>query len=104
MGFDKYYLNLKSQTNNTHLIHETGCPFMPGHEHRIFLGTFNSEDDAIIISRKFVNRPGKCRFCSDENYTDRSSFNDPEKILVHKMISSDDEGKPWESAFLSCVN
>lgn len=76
----QFYIAIKPQTNDIHSIHREGCPFMPASGKRIFLGTFQSADDAEKESRKYFTNSCTCRFCNKENVA-KAQFNIPDSIL-----------------------
>jgi hypothetical protein len=63
----KYYVAVRPQTNDLHSVHQEGCPFMPDDGKRIFLGQFNSGQDALRIGEMYFHETGNCLFCCKEN-------------------------------------
>lgn len=63
----KYYIAIRSQTNNRHTIHKEDCPFLPDAEKRICLGYCQSEQGAIREGEKHFRSTGGCRFCMNEH-------------------------------------
>jgi hypothetical protein len=62
----KYYVALKPQTNELHAVHKEGCPFLPDDGKRIFLGHFNSGNEAVSMSARHFSDTGSCLFCCKE--------------------------------------
>jgi hypothetical protein len=62
----KYYLVIKTQTDEHHALHKEGCPFLPGHDKRIYLGKFNSSHEALREGQILFNRINSCLFCLKE--------------------------------------
>ncbi|HEX2969358.1 MAG TPA: hypothetical protein VHO46_09640 [Bacteroidales bacterium] len=65
---EKYYVAVKPQTNEIHSVHREGCPFMPDDNKRIYLGRFQSCDEASNEGRKHFHNSHGCPFCSKESY------------------------------------
>jgi hypothetical protein len=82
---EKYYVALRSQTNEVHSVHRDGCPFMPGNNKRIFLGNFTNGSDAGIAGRKYFQNSCGCRFC----ITDKSKAMDPVNNESFKFLPTD---------------
>ncbi|MBK7132417.1 MAG: hypothetical protein IPH69_06205 [Bacteroidales bacterium] len=49
--FSRFYVDVKSRSNNFHLVHKEGCPFLPEKENRICLGVNTSADNALGEAR-----------------------------------------------------
>jgi hypothetical protein len=64
--FSRFYVDVKSRTNNYHLVHKEGCPFLPEKENRIYLGVNTSADNALGEARSYFNKSECCRFCMKE--------------------------------------
>jgi len=62
----KYYLAIRPQTNKNHAVHKEGCPFLPDAEKRIYLGIFNSGQEALTEGYRYFSRTHSCLFCSKE--------------------------------------
>lgn len=63
----KYYVGIRPQTNEHHAVHREDCPFLPDEEKRIYLGMFNSAQDAIIEGQLYFDRTNSCLFCLKEH-------------------------------------
>jgi hypothetical protein len=99
-----YYINLKPQTDLSHRIHKEGCPFIPEHGKRIFLGKFKSSFEAIEEGWKYFSNPGTCLFCSKENHENTrqeslSEIHSEIKLVQFEMITPSKE-----SALVCAVN
>jgi hypothetical protein len=87
----KYYIALRSQTNNRHAVHKEDCPFLPDAEKRICLGYFQSEQQAIREGEKHFRSTGHCRFCMKEHQEPMFSEIDISSILpTEKQLSQAD--------------
>jgi hypothetical protein len=67
----KYYVAIGPRTNKNHSVHKEGCPFLPDHNKRIYLGAFNSGRDALREARNHFVRTDSCQFCSKEHRVHR---------------------------------
>jgi hypothetical protein len=64
--FSRFYVDVKSRTNNYHLVHKEGCPFLPEKEKRIYLGVNTSAHNALGEARNIFSSSECCRFCLKE--------------------------------------
>jgi hypothetical protein len=62
----KYYVAIRPQTNDRHIVHKEGCPFLPEAEKRIYLGLFCSCHQAENEGQKHFASTGSCPFCLKE--------------------------------------
>jgi hypothetical protein len=62
----KYYLAIRPQTNENHAVHKEGCPFLPDNKRRIYLGKFDSGQDAVTEGQRYFSKTNCCLFCSKE--------------------------------------
>ncbi|MGK3124031.1 hypothetical protein ACCY16_07855 [Candidatus Pantoea formicae] len=58
-----YYVDKQAGYNDNHVVHATGCPFLPSDGARRFLGTFYTATAAIQQARKFYNSALGCEHC-----------------------------------------
>ncbi|MCQ8227762.1 MULTISPECIES: hypothetical protein [Pantoea] len=58
-----YYVDKHAGYNDNHVVHATGCPFLPADEARRFLGTFYTPNAAIQQARKFYASALGCEHC-----------------------------------------
>jgi hypothetical protein len=63
----KYYVAVRTRTNEDHTVHKEGCPFLPDEDKRIYLGAFNSGQDAVREARNHFIKTNSCKFCSKEH-------------------------------------
>jgi hypothetical protein len=63
----KYYVAIRPQTNDNHAVHKEGCPFLPDQKKRIYLGVFNSGQDAIKEGQRHFLKTKSCLFCQKDN-------------------------------------
>jgi hypothetical protein len=66
----KYYVAIRPQTNKHHAVHKEDCPFLPDDGKRIYLGVFNSDQDALGEGKRYFSRTKCCLFCSPDNQHD----------------------------------
>jgi hypothetical protein len=67
----KYYVATRPQTNEHHAVHKEDCPFVPDYEKRIYLGIFNSGQDAVREGQKHFPRTKSCPFCLNGHQQER---------------------------------
>lgn len=58
-----YYVNKQSGYNDNHVVHASGCKYLPDLEGRLFLGTFYSATAAIQQARKYYPGSLGCDAC-----------------------------------------
>lgn len=58
-----YYVDKQTGFNGNHVVHATGCPFLPSDNARLFLGTFYTPNAAIQQARKFYPGALGCEHC-----------------------------------------
>jgi hypothetical protein len=61
-----YYVRIKPQFNGTNSVHREDCPFLPDIENRIYLGEFNSGEEAFMRAKLYFPEASGCYFCSKE--------------------------------------
>jgi hypothetical protein len=66
---NEYYVNKNAQSNGEHEVHKSGCSYMPSEEHRIYLGSFRSFNDAIKEAKKYYSNLNGCYYCLRECHT-----------------------------------
>lgn len=80
--FSGFYVEVKSRTNNYHLIHKENCPFLPEKENRICLGVNAGAHDAISEAKGYFNKCECCRFCMKDEQIDRK------KMIFDEIINA----------------
>ncbi len=63
----KYYLAKRPQINDRHPVHHESCPFLNENEDNIYLGSFNSGEQALHEGEKYYPMTACCRFCLKEH-------------------------------------
>ncbi|CUU24080.1 hypothetical protein J9874_01547 [Duffyella gerundensis] len=58
-----YYVNKNSGYNDNHVVHASGCSWLPKISQRQFLGTFYSVNAALQQARKFYQGAMACDEC-----------------------------------------
>ncbi len=84
----KYFINIRPCSGGYHVIHNQDCPLLPEQGKRIFLGVFQSPDDAVNEGRKHFRKPVCCRFCSEEG--NRNSVNQESEVKAGTAFISHD--------------
>jgi hypothetical protein len=100
----KYYVAIRPQTDDRHNVHKEDCPFLPEAERRIFLGIFQSPQDAVAEGTKYFNRSNNCLFCSKEHQHQDNKPLISELLAQENYISSDSFTAVWDSALRCSVN
>jgi hypothetical protein len=59
----KFYMNNKSLLNGNLSVHKEDCPFLPETGHRIYLGAFESGQDAVRTAKIISLKSDGCYFC-----------------------------------------
>ena len=60
----QYFVNKHAQSNGDHEVHKSGCSRMPDPENRIYLGEFETCEDAVISARKYYAVVDGCYYCA----------------------------------------
>ena len=60
-----YYVNKKAQKNGAHEVHIGTCSYLPDEELKIYLGTFETCEQAVGEAKKHFKKSNSCYFCSD---------------------------------------
>jgi len=97
-----FYIGTRPQANGRNFIHRKDCPLLPSPGNRIFLGTYESPEDAVEEGKKYFDNPDTCRFCMHHAETERSKFAEAIEepgFLTHAGIINS-----WESALACGVN
>jgi hypothetical protein len=66
----KYYVAIRPQTNERHIVHKEGCPLLPEDGKRIYLGLFRSCHQAESEGQKHFSMTGSCPFCLKEYHNE----------------------------------
>lgn len=59
----KFYISKKSLLTGNYSVHRENCPFLPVAEKRIYLGKFNSCQEAVRTSKLICSNSDGCYFC-----------------------------------------
>lgn len=59
-----YCVNSNEQPNGDHEVHESTCSFLPSEQNRIWLGEFESCQEAVREARKHFRQVNGCYHCS----------------------------------------
>jgi hypothetical protein len=60
----KYFVAVRPRINNFHSVHKEGCPFLTEGDEKIYLGLFNSDQDAEDEGKRHFIKSKSCPFCS----------------------------------------
>jgi hypothetical protein len=102
--FAKYFVGIKPQTNEFHIIHKEGCPFLPEDSKRIYLGNFQMPKDAKWEGKKYFKRSSNCRFCSKENHSHESENIHCVQTIAEILLSIENLKPNLASGFQYCIN
>jgi hypothetical protein len=100
----KYYLALKPQTDEHHAVHKEGCPFLPEHEKRIYLGTFNSGQDAVVEAKRHFIKTHSCQFCSKDHNSPDKQPELHERIQTALIPAEPEISLSYNTNLLCCLN
>lgn len=100
----KYFICIRPLINDKYVVHKEGCPCLPPAEERIFLGIFQSPEEAVKEGRKHFPAPAGCRFCSKEYYKENSKILFFERSEKSDFLKSDRLMDTWESALICSMN
>ncbi|WP_088186144.1 hypothetical protein [Desulfosporosinus sp. FKA] len=65
----RFYVNKKSQTNGDHEVHRSTCSWLPDAENRLYLGDFNTSQEAVNEASKYNVQVNGCSYCCPETHT-----------------------------------
>ena len=65
----RYYVNKNSQDNGDHEVHDSGCPWLPIRDNRIYLGLFLYCQSAVREAKKHYTKVNGCFWCSRTCHT-----------------------------------
>lgn len=100
----KYFIGIRLQLNDSHTVHKEGCPCLPAPEKRVFLGIFQSPDEAVKEGRKHFPAPAGCRFCSKEYFIENSKILFFERSEKPDLLTSGKLMDTWENALICSMN
>jgi hypothetical protein len=100
----KYFICIRPQANDSNAVHKEGCPLMSEPAEIIFLGIFQSPDEAVEEGRKHFTAPAGCRFCSREYYKENSKILYFERSEKSDFLTSDRLMDTLESALICSMN
>lgn len=58
-----YYVNTQPQTNGDHEVHKEACMYLPSLNHRLYLGAFATDFDALHEAKKYYPTSDGCAHC-----------------------------------------
>jgi hypothetical protein len=97
-----YFIGTRPHVNGRHYIHREDCPLLPSPGKRVYLGTFESPEEAMEEGRNYFDNPGTCRFCmhhaDTEGFEISGAGEKPDFITLTAISDS------WESALVCGVN
>jgi hypothetical protein len=96
----EYFITVRPGAKGLHFIHNHDCPLLPESGKRIFLGAFQSPDDALKEGIKHFREPVCCRFCSKEGI-DRKVNPEP-GVKAEPVFISFDRLKPTIESLMLC--
>lgn len=60
-----YYVNTKPQPTGEHEVHTGDCIYLPNQENRIYLGYFETCQEALTEAKKTYSNVDGCYYCSN---------------------------------------
>lgn len=81
--FSRFYVDVKPRTNNYHIVHREGCPFLPEKEKRICLGANFKAQYALSEAKSYFSKSECCRFCMKEEQKERK------ELIFDEILYSD---------------
>ena len=87
----KFYLdNKSSQLNGNFSVHKEDCPFLPEPNKRIYLGMFDSGNDAVKTAKIICLESDGCYFClKDCSDGHKMKLHDWRVPFIPKMVFSE---------------
>ncbi|MBP2171490.1 hypothetical protein J2125_004682 [Erwinia toletana] len=58
-----YYVDTNHSYNDAHVVHTSGCRYLPAVRDRRFLGTFYTTADALLQAKKYFRNAYGCNDC-----------------------------------------
>lgn len=71
-GMKRYVVNMNSQPNGDHEVHESSCYKLPSYQHQKDLGYHFSGATAVTRAREFYSRVNGCYHCNRNYHTSQS--------------------------------
>lgn len=65
----RYYVNKNAQANGDHEVHTEICKWLPEPQNRLYLGDFNSCQQAVAEAKKHYRQSNGGKHCSPECHT-----------------------------------
>jgi len=65
----RFYVNKNAQNNGDHEVHRATCSWLPDSENRLYLGDFNTSQEAVREAKKYYNQVNGCYYCCPETHT-----------------------------------
>ncbi len=99
-----YYISVRQQASGTHIIHIDDCPLLPDHGKTIFLGIFDSPEQAMKEGKDHFRKSEYCPFCLRHLYLKSKKHANTELYIAESYISYSQLIISWENAMLCGVN
>lgn len=65
----RFYVNKNAQLNGDHEVHRITCNWLPDVENRIYLGDFETSQEAVRKAREYYTHVNGCYYCCPESHT-----------------------------------
>ena len=64
-----YYVNKDAQDNGDHEVHTLACQRLPEEDNRIYLGSFDSCEPAVVVAMSYYDQVNGCYWCARDCHT-----------------------------------
>ncbi|MFS2225802.1 hypothetical protein [Pantoea sp. B65] len=64
-----YYVDTHHGYRHGHVVHATGCKYLPGTRDRKFLGSFYTTADALLQAKKYYRHVCGCSGCCPQSFS-----------------------------------
>lgn len=72
-----FYVSQRARTDGIHVVHRSGCTSIPDPIRRLYLGDFDSADEAVIEGRRHYAQVEGCELCAETGSAARSGIEKP---------------------------
>lgn len=63
----KYFVNKEVQSSGSHQVHASRCLWIPDSPKRIFLGDFETSQEALEAAKQHFEKVNGCIYCCNPN-------------------------------------
>jgi len=101
---EKYFVSTSPRIDGSHTVHRQVCPFLPEPGRRIFLGVFQSSQEAVKEGRGYFRRADSCPFCLKEHNEMRRRIFTVTQANSDLISSARMKKATWESLMFCSVS